>query len=498
MNRRLRSSIDISPLSEGVQLTDQETGFAVELEPQYVPLLNSIGGDGDSFWAKLDEMGLVDAGLDLASVRRRQRHLLLGNQPPLLERLQARLQEICETVPFFRERKDQYAPANIKALEDFLQLPFMRKRDLRANFPNGLIPEGTDVGQGLQDQTLTLVVTSGSTEDRLQVISRHQIERHPFGCDDLYGVRLGGKQPATAFFTTPICSGTECHLGGSSYEQRVSKSAPELILNSTDDPFSIQPWLVESVCSEMERFRPQILLADAIYLQCLLRSARQLGVNLPRVDLVQHGFEFGHRAALRDIKRAFDCPVLNEYGASEENRLGLECHRGSLHVRADAVHFEILDRDGPCPPGVVGAVALTTFDSLTPLVRYLIGDAAAWTGKTCDCAFAEWPTIELHGRLKDMMKVEGRWLSTLDLDRAVGAPDWLDFYRIIQESPNRFEVQVIPALGASADFSDLAQRLSALLDPKQVRFRSVARFDPSKSMKIGLTETRMGGAPELP
>jgi phenylacetate-CoA ligase len=172
------------------------------------------------------------------------------------------------------------------------------------------------------------------------------------------------------------------------------------MLNSTDDPFAIQRWLLDSFCEEMERFEPQILLADPIYLQCLIRGANQLGVKLPRVPFVQYGFEFGHRAAVRDIKREFEVPALNDYGASEENRLALQCHQGSLHVRADAVHFEILNAAGPCPPGVIGAVAITTFDSLTPLVRYLIGDAAAWVGKKCDCAFSDWPTIELHGRLK--------------------------------------------------------------------------------------------------
>jgi len=147
---------------------------------------------------------------------------------------------------------------------------------------------------------------------------------------------------------------------------------------------------------------------------------------------------------------------------------------------------------------VVGAVALTTLDSLTPLVRYLIGDAAAWTGKPCDCAFADWPTIELHGRLKDMMRVEDRWVSTLDVDKAVGAPDWLDFYRVIQHGPERFEAQVIPGLGAGPDFEDLAERLSPHLNPRHLEFRAVSRFDPLKSMKIGLTETRLGGAPEIP
>jgi phenylacetate-CoA ligase len=499
MTRALRAAVELSPLPEGVQLTDKETGFAVELEPEYVPLLQETTGPAaDDFWGKLTEMALVDIGLDLPEIRRRQRRQLLDSYPPMLEWLRGRLADIREHVPFYRERAAEYDPERLATLEDFTSLPFMRKRDIRANFPNGLLPDGTDVAQGIHDRTLVLKATSGSTDDRLQVVSYSMVERHPFGCDDLYGVPIGGQQPRTAFFTTPVCAGARCHLGNSTYEDRLSPLSPDLFLNSTDDPFAIQPELIDAFCEEVDRFQPQILLADAIYLQCLIRRARELGKKLPRVPFVQYGFEFGHRAAVRDIKREFGVPALNEYGSSEENRLGLECHRGSLHVRADAVYFEILNAQGPCPPGEVGAVALTTLNSLTPLVRYLIGDAAAWTGQPCDCAFADWPTIELHGRLKDMIRSGDRWVSTLDIDKAIGAPEWLDFYRVIQHKPERIEVQVIPALGAAADFKDLADRLSRHLNPKHIEFRTVARFDPLKSMKIGLTQNRLGGAPELP
>jgi phenylacetate-coenzyme A ligase PaaK-like adenylate-forming protein len=215
------------------------------------------------------------------------------------------------------------------------------------------------------------------------------------------------------------------------------------------------------------------------------------------VELVQRGFEFGTGTAIRDIGNAFGVPVLNDYGASEENRLAIECHRGSLHVRADVVHFEILNSAGACPPGVVGAVALTTFDTLMPFVRYLIGDAAAWTGTPCDCEFSHWPSIELHGRIKDMLQGKDRWVSTLEIDRSVGSPDWLDCYRVIQVGAGRFVAHVIPALGATADCDSVAQRLCTLLDSSEVRVKVVTRFDPLPSLKLGVTENRAKGAPEI-
>ena len=65
MERLLRPAVKISHLAEGIQLDDGETGFAVELEPKYVSLMNETGESADTFWNKLREWGLTVSGLDL-------------------------------------------------------------------------------------------------------------------------------------------------------------------------------------------------------------------------------------------------------------------------------------------------------------------------------------------------------------------------------------------------------------------------------------------------
>jgi phenylacetate-CoA ligase len=497
MREQLREGVRVSGLGDGIQITDHGTGFAVELGRGDVAIMNGRGARTDAFWGRLRELGLTAAVPGAAEARRRQRAAFAAANPPLIDRLRDRLDRISREVPFFRDRAAIYDAARVGDLDTFARLPFMRKRDLRANFPHGLVPDGLDVAAGVERGELAIVATSGSTDERLQVVTRAVIDRLPFGSDDLLGMAIGGKQPRTAFFTTPVCSAGQCHLGRNTYEDRLSKGSPDLTLVSAEDPFAIDRSLLDLFCEDVARFSPTILAADPIYLQCLVRQARRYGVDLPRIGLIQRGFEFGSEAAIRDIGCAFEVPILNDYGASEENRLAVECHRGGLHVRADVIHMEILDASGPCPPGVLGAVVLTTFDTLTPLVRYLIGDVAEWTGKACDCEFANWPTIRLHGRLKDRLRSRGRWITTLEIDAAIGAPNWLDFYRVTQVSTNRIEVEVIPALGEACDFGDLAERLEHYLDPTEIGFRKVARLDPLPSMKIGITRTRLS-TPEVP
>ena len=57
-----------------------------------------------------------------------------------LERLQATLNRVRKNVPFYRSRFESLGlePEDIRTLDDFKQLPFTTKDDLRANYPYGL------------------------------------------------------------------------------------------------------------------------------------------------------------------------------------------------------------------------------------------------------------------------------------------------------------------------------------------------------------------------
>ena len=495
--RTLRAGVELSPLESGVQLTDTSTGFAVELGANDAAALTDLGPDSARIWNRLATFGLTDTISDLKAVRRRQRDAFTEANPPILDRLRELLARIRRDVPFFRDRAALYDPQRINTFEDFRNLPFMRKSDVRQHFPAGLISRAIDLASAVRDGTLAILATSGSTDERLQIVTRSVIDRLPFGSEDLLGVPIGGKQPRTAFFTTPVCASMACRRAAGSFEERKSIISPDLYLRTTRAPFAMEASLLKEFSDDIERFQPTILAADPIYLQCLVRLARKDGVQLPPIQVVQRGFEFGTRAAIRDIGAAFSVQVLNDYGASEENRIAVECHRGSLHVRADVLHLEIIGESGLCAPGAVGAVALTTFDTATPLVRYLIGDAAAWTGETCDCAFGAWPTIELHGRVKDLLRSKNRWVTAEQIDEAIGAPDWLDFYRVSQSEPDAFRVMVIPAVGRTAQLDELSDQLEPYLSTDEIEYRIVSRLNPLPSMKIGTVQSCLP-TPELP
>jgi phenylacetate-CoA ligase len=105
------------------------------------------------------------------------------------------------------------------------------------------------------------------------------------------------------------------------------------------------------------------------------------------------------------IRQAFNVPVQNEYGCGEVGPIAYECRAGSLHVMSQSLEVEILSDTGePCRPGVVGQVVVTDLNNHAfPLIRYAIGDHAAW-GRPCACGLPFPVLAELLGRQYDYLE----------------------------------------------------------------------------------------------
>lgn len=468
----------------------------MEINDENLAHILAANSSSERVWSYLEALGLTDENLPPLELRRLQRKALGHINAASVERLKERLEEICDTVPFFQERKNLYSPNKIKTWADFERSPLMWKDDLRRSFPSKIISTRVDLRTELEQGSLQILTTSGSTDERLQIVSKTQIERLPFGCDDLFNIPMGGIQPKTAFFMAPACSFLDCRVGKSSFEDRIINNS-DLVLTSTTDPFGMDESLVRAFIEDLEKFRPMILSANPLYLQCLIRKGNAMGILFPSIPIVQSAFEFGTNCAKRDIEKAFNVQLFNDYGASEENRLAVECYRGSLHVRSDAVHIEIVNTAGACEPGKKGAILVTNFDSVTPLFRYVIGDAGAWSPYKCSCEFSSWPVIELHGRWKDMLRGENDWVSAKDVDDAIGCPTWIDFYRMTQLSLTSFEFEYIANQPEQVDLKYLEQSLSRLLGRSEICFKERKRFTPLRSLKIGTTMTKLK-VPKIP
>jgi phenylacetate-CoA ligase len=165
------------------------------------------------------------------------------------------------------------------------------------------------------------------------------------------------------------------------------------------------------------------------------------------------------------MEEAYRCKVFEEYSSVENLCLATECERGRLHVSPDYGIVEILRDDGTaCDPDEVGEVVATGLvRTYQPLIRFRVGDLAAWDGDPCPCARSMPVLKEIVGRLEDvvvgrdgreMVRFHGVFIGQANVQEG----------QVIQETLDRIRVRVVAtdAFGP-ADTADLAARVKARL-----------------------------------
>jgi len=190
------------------------------------------------------------------------------------------------------------------------------------------------------------------------------------------------------------------------------------------------------------------------------------------------------RAAMQE---AFQCRVFEEYSTVESAVFASECEAGSLHVSPDAGIVEILRPDGsPCAPGEPGEVVATCLlRDYQPLIRFRLGDMAAWSGSPCACGRAMPVIQEVLGRIEDVIiGVDGRQMVRFH-GIFVDQPSIREG-QIIQEALNRIRVKVVAADGfGQKEVDEIVKRVQQrLTDQVQVTVERVESIPRTKAGKF--------------
>jgi phenylacetate-CoA ligase len=186
------------------------------------------------------------------------------------------------------------------------------------------------------------------------------------------------------------------------------------------------------------------------------------------------------------MEKAFRCRVYEEYSTVENCLFASECEHGSLHVSPDVSNVEILRPDGtPCDPEEPGEVVTTCLmRNYQPLVRYRVGDVAAWSAEPCACGRAMPVLKEVVGRLEDLIiGPDGRRLVRFH-GVFVDQPHVREG-QIIQETLGRIRVKVVPTDGfGEADMEDIRQRVQKRVGDIKVVVEPVNEIPRTKAGKF--------------
>ena len=324
-------------------------------------------------------------------------------------------------VPLYRNRPEP--PADPATVDRWLsQIPAVGKRELRKGFPKALLRQDQDLHSAMQDEKVTLLATSGTTADRLQVIWEWSWwdpqEREAMRLNARIRNAMAHAEFREAVLTTPACGAGTCHFGSQTMAERSIDGM--LFLNESDDPTHWTDADYDRMLGEWVEFGPRGVEADPAYLALIARAALKRGQKLATPEFVTLTYETTTRAMRRDIALALDAPVYQLYGATEAGVLFMECEHGRLHPNERHSHIDLEPMPGRAP---LARVLVTTLGRRwMPLLRYDIGDVVrVAVSRDCACGLkSDGPLLErVEGRLADCSEVNGETITPLMLDDAI-------------------------------------------------------------------------------
>jgi len=410
----------------------------------WAPLESSI-----AYWASCARMGEIwwtrAAGTEAVDAARRQRFNALVRF--------ARRQS-----PFYRDIYGTFSERDT----DPMELPVVTKPNLMARFDDwvtdreihlpaveAFIADRAHIGERYLDRYIVWK-SSGSTgkpgiylQDTSALATFDAlmaVHLDPFRFAVRYGWDLAAHGGRAA-----LVAATGDHFASIASWQRVCLSSPWVAARG----FSIMDPLPRLVAA-LNEYQPAFLASYPTMLS-LLAEEREAGrLKIDPVRLWSGGECLAADAGTA-IERAFGCPLTNEYGASECMSIGFGCREGWLHVNADWVLLEPVDRDY-CPtlPGEASHTVLLSnlANRVQPIIRYDLGDSVIVNPAPCACG-NPLPAMRVEGRRDDVLSLRGAnggivRLLPLALTTIVEEAAHVHRFQIVQTGADRLMLRLEP------------------------------------------------------
>jgi len=240
-----------------------------------------------------------------------------------------------------------------------------------------------------------------------------------------------------------LIAATGDHFASIASWQRVCRGTPWPNARA----FSVMDPLPDLVAS-LNAYQPAFLASYPTML-ALLAQEQQAGRLRVQPACLWSGGEYLAPSTAAAIERAFGCPLLNEYGASECMCIASGCREGWLHVNDDWVVLEPVDRDyRPVRPGEPSHTVLLTnlANQAQPVIRYDLGDSVVASPTRCHCG-SPTPAIRVQGRNDDVVTFkapDGRDVSLLPLALTTVVEEAADIHRfqLVARPPRRLALRI--------------------------------------------------------
>lgn len=379
-------------------------------------------------------------------------------------------------VPLYRETLAQTD-------RSLTSLPIITKSDLRAAFPQLLLPPGRTLDELLAQHLIELEHTSGTSEDRLPVA----FGRTWWNEQETRALRLNkfiahvldeNPNARRATITSPACNGLTCPTVWASPAQRTFGNS--LFVNLARIPFVLNDAELQRMADEIATWAPQFLDVDPVHGLWFALFCERRGIRFPSIRFVLCSYEFVSVVHRRILARVFGVPVFNLYGSTETGHLLMENEAGEMKPSYDTALLEVIDATA----ADIGTLLVTTLSNeYMPLLRYRIGDLAQRQERSYGTDYI------VHGRIRDALTAtDGRRVTTWQVDQCLENATGIAHYQLRPIEGGQFRLRYIPesARPHQLALDEVTSRLEKLLGAT-ITSEATPTLLPEASGKFRLT-----------
>ena len=377
-----------------------------------------------------------------------------------LRKLQlSKLQELIpyeyEHVALFRRRCDEKGvkPRDLVTLADLGKFPFMKKTDLRDEYPLGLTAAPMSeinrfhCSSGTTGKPICIPQTAEDvkiwTDGVMRCMAMYGITK-----DDVVQVSYG-----YGLFT----GGLGAHYGAEGLGCAVLPTSA----GNTEKQIML-----------MRDLGVTVICCTPSYFLHLATVAEKMGVDFRRDTKLKHGV-FGAEPWTDEMRETIDRETgiiaHDIYGLTEIAGPGVAgacSHRTGLHIWEDHFYPEIIDPDTlePLPDGETGELVFTTISRCgTPMIRYRTRDLTRLHTEKCPCGRTMRVMDRISARSDDMLIIHGVNVFPGQIEAGLlRVPEVAPHYQIVLSSTDTLDLFEIKVEVSAEAFSDNIGAMEAL------------------------------------
>lgn len=385
----------------------------------------------------------------------------------------------------------------------YAALPSSDKAFMRAAFPDGLVPDGKNLAEGLARGEIEYVTTSGTTDEQVTNIWNQRwwdfSERSSWKLNTVLGRVCTGTH-REAILASARNVGFLDDASDLPFESR--RLLRFLFLNERSSALLWTDATISRIARELKQFEPEVLEANPSYLARFARDAERLGLEVAQPQAIVFTYENPSLMHLRQIMRIFSAPLVSSYGTTETGYAFLQCERGLYHLNMEACRADVAPLDGAHEDE--GVLRLTPFgNEWVAMLRFDPGDVVR-VERSGECACGRRSPVlvrSIEGRAKSLTwDVWDRPVTQGKLDRVLAVEQSLVAYQMIQEKPRRYRLLAVledeGARGAPDRLQDLLRNLYGA--KALVTIKKVLEIEPEPSGKYLLAKPAEGFVKEAP